>query len=66
MRLSNLEPLKGESESLKHLIDDENLPPNESQKSSNFRLKIIYIGITFTKYISSSRISNNERNIRIP
>ncbi|PKC71004.1 hypothetical protein RhiirA1_454027 [Rhizophagus irregularis] len=32
MRLSNLEPLKGESESLKHLIDDENLPPNESQK----------------------------------
>ncbi|CAB4376690.1 unnamed protein product [Rhizophagus irregularis] len=44
MRLSNLEPLKGESESLKHLIDDENLPSNESQKSSNFRLKIIYIG----------------------
>ncbi|CAB5360091.1 unnamed protein product [Rhizophagus irregularis] len=59
MRLSNLEPLKGESESLKHLIDDENLPSNESQKSSNFRLKIIYIDLV-SSIIKGKRKGNEE------
>ncbi|PKC71013.1 hypothetical protein RhiirA1_454036 [Rhizophagus irregularis] len=42
MRLSNLEPLKGESESLKRmfdLIDDENLPSNESSKKFKFSIE---------------------------
>ncbi|UZO26706.1 uncharacterized protein OCT59_018920 [Rhizophagus irregularis] len=47
MRLSNLEPLKGESESLKQmfdLIDDENLPSNESPHNT-----FLPVGFQITK-----------------